>query len=120
METPVTDGATEPPRPCKATVTLASVMSDPGPCEGPRDAVLLLSSVGTPSERERQLLGTRSCVHHGAQLYARLAYACVYSNGEEHDGAASEVYRRAVAIAQLNADAHARAALDYFGGKAAA
>ena len=123
MEPLETDGATEaheaPPR-CNAAEILSDVNDEQGPCEGPQDAVLLLSSVDIPTERVRQLLGTRGCVHHGAYLYARLAYARVYPNGDEHGGAAIEVYRRAMRMADEQAAAHVADAWGYMAGGMAA
>lgn len=119
-----TDGAAAAPAGyCKAAHILSSVMTDIGPCEGHQDVVVLLSSVETPTERVRNLLGTTACVHHGSQLYARLAYARVYPHGENSGRSAIEVYNRALRLTQKRAQERADAVLadawSWVGGAAA-
>lgn len=90
----------------------AAHATDPSPCEGPGDAVLVRerravatrkrSGVGGVALTGRaDLDGVAGCVHHGARLLASMPGSHAYpgpsneTGREPGDGAANEAYRRA-------------------------
>ncbi|MDI5966447.1 hypothetical protein [Streptantibioticus silvisoli] len=90
----------------------AAHSTDPSPCEGPHDAVLIRERRAVATRKRTgmggvaitgraDLDGVPGCVHHGARLLASMHGGHAYpgpsndTGREPGDGAATEAYRRA-------------------------